>query len=145
MRGHISPRSTGSSLLARTRKPCGILSHFMRQKTWRCRACIARYFTKFCFLASLQRPATIVHNGVEMGRATSVLLFCVAMDPCGIIMFIKNHAFSLTIAIWMTMPLVGRGSAGYRMPRRWSKAFLLPISLLLSWTTCLLSSSRPIH
>ena len=34
-------------------------------------ACFARYFTKFSLLASL----------VEMGRATSVSLFCVAMGP----------------------------------------------------------------
>ena len=51
------------------------------------------------------RPPLAIHNGVDMGRAFSVLLFCVAMDP-GTIMFIAFPGFSPTGDIWMTTPQV---------------------------------------
>ena len=55
------------------------------------------------------RPPLAIHNGVDMGRAFSVLLFCVAMDPW----YHHVHKIPQLIgATWMIMPLEATDSSG---------------------------------
>ena len=56
-------------------------------------------------IGSTFRPPLSIHNGVDMGRAFSVLLFCVAMDPWYYhvhqvphVLVNKGYKFSLTPA-----------------------------------------------